>query len=73
MIVEHKARTHTHTLVIQFNWGIPVEAHAAVLAVLATCVVLTAHTRDNVQVVDVTAAVGVAMTLTVWGRGKENK
>lgn len=65
-IAYYAVPTHTHTLVVQFDWEIPVVAHATMLAVLAARVVLTAHTRDNVQVVDVTAAVGVAMTLTVW-------
>lgn len=40
------------------------------LAVLASGVVLAADARDDVQVVDVAAAVGVAVALTVW---KENK
>lgn len=39
------------------------------LAVLAPGVVLAADARDNVQVVDVAAAVGVAVALTVW-KGK---
>lgn len=36
------------------------------LAVLTPGVVLAADTRDDVQVVDVAAAVGVAVALTVW-------
>lgn len=38
------------------------------LAVLASGVVLAADARDDVQVVDVAAAVGVAVALTVCNR-----
>lgn len=41
------------------------------LAVLASGVVLAADARDDVQVVDVAAAVGVAVALTVWKENKE--
>lgn len=41
------------------------------LAVLASGVVLAADARDDVQVVDVAAAVGVAVALTVWKKHKD--
>lgn len=52
-------------LIIQFGGGVAEVSQSAVLAVLAPGVVLAADTCDDVQVVDVAAAVGVAVALTV--------
>lgn len=57
--------TDADALVVQFSRSVAVVAQPAVLAVLAPGVVLAADTRDDVQVVDVAAAVGVAIALTV--------
>lgn len=52
-------------LIIQFGRGVAVESQSAVLAVLAPGVVLAADACDDVQVVDVAAAIGVAVALAV--------
>lgn len=57
--------TNTDVLIIQFGRGVAEVSQSAVLAVLASGVVLAADTSDDVQVVDVAAAVGVAIALTV--------
>lgn len=57
--------THADALVVQFGGGVAEVAQPAVLAVLAPGVVLAADARDDVQVVDVAAAVGVAVALAV--------
>lgn len=57
--------TDADALVVQFSRSVAVVAQPAVLAVLAPGVVLAADARDDVQVVDVAAAVGVAVALTV--------
>lgn len=57
--------TDADALVIQFGRGVAEVSQPAVLAVLAPGVVLAADTCDDVQVVDVAAAVGVAVALTV--------
>lgn len=57
--------TDADALVVQFSRGVAVVAQPAVLAVLAPGVVLAADACDDVQVVDVAAAVGVAVALTV--------
>lgn len=62
--------TDADVLVIQLSRSVAEVPQPAVLAVLASGVVLAADARDDVQVVDVAAAVGVAVALTVW---KENK
>lgn len=62
--------TDADVLVIQLSRGVAEISESAVLAVLASGVVLAADARDDVQVVDVAAAVGVAVALTVW---KDNK
>lgn len=56
---------YADALIVQLSRGVAVVSQSAVLAVLAPGVVLAAHTGDDVQVVDVTAAVGVAVALTV--------
>lgn len=58
-------------LIVQLGGAVAVEAQAAVLAVLAPRVVLAAHTGHHVQEVDVAAAVGVAVALTVCGGEEE--
>lgn len=60
-----KTLTDADALVVQFSRSVAVVAQPAVLAVLAPGVVLAADTCDDVQVVDVAAAVGVAVALTV--------
>lgn len=60
--------TGADALIIQFSRGVAEVSQSAVLAVLAPGVVLTADACDDVQVVDVAAAVGVAIALTVWKR-----
>lgn len=57
--------TDADALVIQFSRSVAVVSQPAVLAVLAPGVVLAADARDDVQVVDVAAAVGVAVALAV--------
>lgn len=57
--------TDADALVVQFSRSVAVVAQPAVLAVLTSGVVLTADACDDVQVVDVAAAVGVAVALTV--------
>lgn len=57
--------TDADALVVQFSRSVAVVAQPAVLAVLASGVVLTADACDDIQVVDVAAAVGVAVALTV--------
>lgn len=56
---------YADALIVQLSRGVAVVSQPAVLAVLAPGIVLAAHTGDDVQVVDVTAAVGVAVALTV--------
>lgn len=58
--------TDADALIIQFGRGVAVESQSAVLAVLAPGVVLAADACDDVQVVDVAAAIGVAVALAVW-------
>lgn len=70
--------TYAYILIVQLCRAVAVEAQAAVLAVLAPRVVLAAHAGHHVQEVDVAAAVGVAIALTVcreeererWAVGK---
>lgn len=57
--------TDADALIIQFSRGVAEVSQSAVLAVLAPGVVLAADARDDVQVVDVAAAVGVAVALAV--------
>lgn len=57
--------TDADVLVIQLSRSVAEISEPAVLAVLASGVVLAADARDDVQVVDVAAAVGVAVALTV--------
>lgn len=57
--------TDADALVVQLSRSVAVVAQPAVLAVLAPGVVLAADARDDVQVFDVAAAVGVAEALTV--------
>lgn len=56
-------------LIIQLGRGVAEVSQPAVLAVLAPGVVLAADARDDVQVVDVAAAVRVAVALTVGTGG----
>lgn len=65
--------TDTDTLIVQFSRSIAEVSQPAVLAVLAPGVVLAADACDDVQVVDVAAAVGVAVALTVWKKTKETR
>lgn len=79
LLCQHSILTYTHrppphtpcrltdadALIIQFGRGVAEVSQSAVLAVLAPGVVLAADACDNVQVVDVAAAVGVAVALTV--------
>lgn len=58
--------TDAHVLVVQLGGAVAVEAQAAVLAVLASRVVLAANAGHHVEEVDVAAAVGVAVAFTVW-------
>lgn len=58
--------TDAHVLVIQLGRAVAVEAQTAVLAVLASRVVLAADAGHHVEEVDVAAAVGVAIALAVW-------
>jgi len=57
--------TVADVLIIQFSRGVAEVSQSAVLAVLASGVVLAADACDDVQVVDVAAAVGVAIALAV--------
>lgn len=57
--------TDADVLVIQLSRSVAEESQPAVLAVLASGVVLAADARDDVQVVDVAAAIRVAVALTV--------
>lgn len=57
--------TYAYILIVQLCRAVAVEAQAAVLAVLAPRVVLAAHAGHHVKKVDVAAAVGVAVALTV--------
>lgn len=63
--------TDADVLVIQLSRSVAEVAEPAVLAVLASGVVLAADARDDVQVVDVAAAVRVAVALTVWKKNKD--
>lgn len=65
--------TDTHILVIGLRSVVFEEAHAAVLAVLTTRVVFAAHTRHYVQEVDVTAAIWVSVTFTIWEGGRKRQ
>ena len=58
--------TNAHVLVVQLRGAVAVVAQAAVLAVLASCVVLAADAGHHVQEVDVAAAIRVAIALAVW-------
>ena len=60
--------TDADALIVQFSRGVAEVSQSAVLAVLAPGVVFAADARDDVQVVDVAAAVGVAVALTVWNK-----
>ena len=60
--------THADALVVQLGGGVAEVSQATVLAVLPPGVVLAAGARHDVQVVDVAAAVGMAVALTVWRR-----
>ena len=57
--------TDTDVLVVQRQCGVSIVTEAAVLTVLASRVVFTADARDHIDEVDVAAAVGVTVTLTV--------
>lgn len=65
--------TDADALIIQFGRGVAEVSQSAVLAVLAPGVVLAADACDDVQVVDVAAAVGVAVALTVWKKKRQIK
>lgn len=66
--------TDAHVLVVQLGGTVAVEAQTAVLAVLASRVVLAADAGHHVEEVDVAAAVGVAVALAVWaGRAWETQ
>lgn len=65
MEFESTTLTDADALVVQFSRSVAVVSQPAVLAVLAPGVVLAADARDDVQVVDVAAAVGVAVALAV--------
>lgn len=65
--------TDADVLVVQLSRSVAEVPQPAVLAVLASGVVLAADARDDVQVVDVAAAVGVAVALTVWKGNKRQK
>lgn len=58
-------QTNTDVLVGQRQRGVSVVTKATVLTILPPRVVFTAHTCDHVDEVDVAAAVGVTITLTV--------
>ena len=60
--------THADTLVVQLGRGVAEVSQATVLAVLSAGVVLAADAGHDVQVLDVAAAVGMAVALTVWRR-----
>lgn len=62
-----RALTYAYILIIQLRRAVAVEAQATVLAVLAPRVVLAAHAGHHIQKVNVAAAVGVAVALTVCG------
>ena len=57
--------TDTNVLVVQWQRGVSIVTKATGLATLTSRVVFTAHTCDHVEEVDVAAAVGVTVTLTV--------
>lgn len=57
--------THTDVLVVQCQRGVSIVTEATVLTVLSSRVVFAAYTRDHVDEVDVAAAAGVSVTLTV--------
>lgn len=66
--------THTHVLIVERKRSVPVETQAAVLTPLASGVVFTAHTRDDVDEINITATAGVVVTLAVWERdGRQNR
>lgn len=58
--------TDAHVLVVQLGGTVAVEAQTAVLAVLASRVVLAADAGHHVEEVNVAASVGVAVALAVW-------
>lgn len=66
LFVPHCRLTNADALIIHFSRSVAVVSQPAVLAVLAPGVVLAADACDDVQVVDVAAAVGVAVALTVY-------
>lgn len=66
LLLSPRRLTNADVLIIQFGGGVAEVSQPAVLAVLASGVVLAADAGDNVQVVDVAAAIGVAVTLTVY-------
>lgn len=57
--------TDTNVLVVQRQQGVAIVTKATELTVLSSCVVFTADTCDHVDEVNVAAAVGVTVTLTV--------
>lgn len=65
--------TDADVLIIQLSRSVAEITESAVLAVLASGVVLAADARDDVQVVNVAAAVGVAVALTVWKDDKDKE
>lgn len=60
------ALTYADALVIQLRRGVPEVSKAAMLAVLPPSVVLAADASDDVEKVDVAAAVGMAVAFAVW-------
>lgn len=57
--------THTDVFIVQRQRGIFIVAQATVLTLLTSRVVLAAHACDRVDEVNVAAAVGVTIALTV--------
>lgn len=62
----HLVLTDADVLVIQLGRAVAIVTQAAVLTVLASSVVFAADTGHHVQEVNVAAAVGVPIALTVW-------
>lgn len=62
----HLVLTDADVLVIQLGRAVAIVTQAAVLTVLASSVVFAADTGHHVQEVNVAAAVGVPVALTVW-------
>lgn len=65
--------TDADVLVIQLSRSVAEVSQPAVLAVLASGVVLAADACDDVQVVDEAAAIRVAVALTVWGKQERHR